>query len=765
MTPKRALAGGLLLCAAAAAAQGAPAPATAATTGAAQLLPAKPAQPPPEVPAQSIVIEGRSVDAAEQRRLAVAGTTVVGRDELDQYGDTSVLNVLQRLPGISIDGETPRMRGMGEGYTVILLNGDPAPPGFSMDTLAPADIERIEVTKGPTAEHGGAAGVINIILRVPPRLRQREARASGGYRSVEPQGHASLSWGDRLAGGTGPGAQTLGFHLPLSLHTSANGGDLEVQRSSRAPQGTPVEQVVRGRDEWLGQGISFSPRLDWKLGEFDALQLQGFAQANDSDNRSWRQTQVLQGPPVTSVADEGRTLGAWRLARANLQWQRRWAGSARLELKAGAQSSLAHNAGQARSSNVGGALTVQRVNTSSNRDSQVTQGGRLRLPLTDAHTLALGWDLEHRHRRELRQLFEDGVERLSGSLGIPFTADVERTRAYVQDEWVPGEGFSALLGLRAEALRVQTTDPARQFLNSSQTLSPVLNLRYALDGPGAGKRLLRVGLSRSVRLPDVSTLMPRYAINGTYDRSISNTPLAADSAGNPVLQPERATGLDLALEQHLSGGGVLSAGAFHRSIQGLIRRRIVLESLADASIPAGVARWVSRPVNFGRAHSSGLEMEVKGSAAQLLPAAWKAAPSLQLRAGVSVYRSRVEQLDDPEARLEGQPPWQATLGFDRVADGKRAQSLSYGFNYTYVPAFSTQQSDLQRVWRGDARRFDAYLAWRFSREMQVRLAGQNLLAHPQDSSSLVEDLDGFGARSSTHRSTAAQVMAHLVLRF
>jgi iron complex outermembrane receptor protein len=55
----------------------------------------------------------------------------------------------------------PRLRGLGGGCTQILLNGEPAPPGFSMDMLAPTDIERIEVMKGPTAEFGGVAGTIN----------------------------------------------------------------------------------------------------------------------------------------------------------------------------------------------------------------------------------------------------------------------------------------------------------------------------------------------------------------------------------------------------------------------------------------------------------------------------------------------------------------------------------------------------------------------------------------------------------------------------
>ena len=62
-------------------------------------------------------------------------------------------------------------------------------------------------------------------------------------------------------------------------------------------------------------------------------------------------------------------------------------------------------------------------------------------------------------------------------------------------------------------------------------------LRHAFDDKA--RELLRISIARSVRVPDVASLLPRYALNTTYDRDTPNTPLAADSAGNPLLRPER----------------------------------------------------------------------------------------------------------------------------------------------------------------------------------------------------------------------------------
>jgi len=304
--------------------------------------------------------------------------------------------------------------------------------------------------------------------------------------------------------------------------------------------------------------------------------------------------------------------------------------------------------------------------------------------------------------------------------------------------------------------------------NAYSALLPVMHLRHAFDPKG--RDVLRFSLSRSLRVPDVNLLLPRYTLNGTYPREQTNTPLAPDSAGNPALQPEYATGLELALERQLTGGGVLSAGLFYRQIDDLIRRRITLEDVAEAPVP----RWVSRPANLGRAKSAGLELEVKGRAEQLLPA-WLASaakpdpgpvkgrgPGLQLRAALSIYKSEVEQIDDPNARLEGQAPWSATMGFDHAI---RGSILSYGANLAMTPAFSTQQTDRQRVWRSHARRLDAYMLWRFDKDVQLRLSANNLVPEDSLSSSRVEDLDGFAASSLSRRQTTTLFNANLVLRF
>jgi iron complex outermembrane receptor protein len=124
---------------------------------------------PQPTSAQRVEIAGR-LGATELRRAASVAKQIYGREELDKFGDTNTLDVLRRLPGVNVDAGGPRMRGLGAGYTQILINGDPAPQGFALDRLDPAQIERIEVLRAPTADQSAQAiaGTINIILKEAP---------------------------------------------------------------------------------------------------------------------------------------------------------------------------------------------------------------------------------------------------------------------------------------------------------------------------------------------------------------------------------------------------------------------------------------------------------------------------------------------------------------------------------------------------------------------------------------------------------------------
>ena len=133
----------------------------ACALSAAQTPPATPKPPAPaaSAPAGAASGAGNRLDRVEvssgptansRRRNSTASKIVIEREDLDRYGDTALGDVLRRLPGVTIGGRPGRggdirMRGMGSGFTQILVDGERAPAGFAVEDLPPDQVERIEV--------------------------------------------------------------------------------------------------------------------------------------------------------------------------------------------------------------------------------------------------------------------------------------------------------------------------------------------------------------------------------------------------------------------------------------------------------------------------------------------------------------------------------------------------------------------------------------------------------------------------------------------
>jgi len=706
--------------------------------------------PAPALPVTMPMVEivgSPATDDALRQRESIA-KAVYGRDELDRQGDIDVTDVLKRLPGVSMDGGAPRLRGLGGGYTQILINGEPAPPGFSLDSLAPADVERIEVIKGSTAEYSGVAGTINVVLREPPRSLQREWRSNVSWRAVQPGGSTAFQWGDRMG--------DISFVVPVTASRSAQGTEYLQERVSRTVQGEVRAQAITGQDVSRTGSVQMAPRLQWKLSDIDTLNFNLFLQRIEGHAQSQRDIEDLLGSPSTTVEDQSQTRSASVLQRTQLQWQRKWSDGAKVELKAFGQSTSRNTQGQYTGWQRDGNFSLQRVSDTQFEESRATLGGRWNQPLGQAHTLTAGWDVERRQRDELRRVWDNGIERQDTSDGVPFTARIERAAVFVQNEWAISERWSMLPGLRMEEVVTRSGERLQEIDNRAQIAAPVLHVNFRLDPKG--KDQVRASVTRSFKLPDLGALLGRYIVNTTYERDVSNTPIAADRAGNPSLRPELATGLDLAFEHYPTTGGVFSIGLFRRRIEDLIRQSITLQQQDWLALP----RWVARPVNIGVAHSTGLELEIKGRAEEWMPFWFERDSGVQVRSAWNLYRSEVEQVDGPDNRLEAQPPWSANMGFDvRVKN----TGWTLGASLVLQPAYTTQQTDRQVARRSALRTLDAFAAWKIDRMAQLRIGVANLLAPDAETSNAVDDVDGFAARSATRRNSLRSINASLVLRF
>jgi iron complex outermembrane receptor protein len=663
--------------------------------------PAEPTGGPQPSVIQRVEIVARQ-GSTELRRAASFAKQVYGREELDRYGDTNALDVMRRLPGVNVDTGGPRMRGLGAGYTQILINGDPAPPGFNLDQLSPSQIERIEVIKASTAEQSAqaVAGSINVILKESSRRSLSTLRLGLGSGIDRPLGNLNYSINESA----GP----FSLSLPVSLFEWNRQIRNLVDRRMAGTNGQPAVSEQLGTGTSGGWGYNFAPRLNYKVSDEQTLSLATFFQKGFWNYRTDYVNRTVSGNPVFD--DDATQGGYWENRRGNLTWINRFSEDQRIEIKAGVQQS--RSAFDLRNLRAG-ATILQTAGL--NQDDAVTQAGKYSQLLGTSHTLTAGWDLENRNRQEKRTTTNGAGDALLPSFeGQPFEAQMRRQAYYIQDEWEISPQWQLNLGLRNERIASESSNASMPVLNVSSVLSPLAHVTYKFDPQS--RDMVRASLTRSYKAPGLNALLSRPVINAAYiNTNQTNTYLAPDRLGNPALSPELATGLDIAYENYLSNDGIFSVGIFHRNLTNVVRNLTELRNVSWASAP----RWITQPQNFSNAVTSGLEFELRGRASDLMPQLMGNAKALNLRTSLSLYSSSIAALPGPNNRLDGQQPWSANLGFDQRISG---MPLSVGGNLSITPGYDTRQSAEQWLKRSSAKGIDLFAMMPLSPTMSLRAA-------------------------------------------
>ncbi|MFM2066326.1 MAG: hypothetical protein RLZZ584_1235 [Pseudomonadota bacterium] len=723
----------------------APAPAASAASPAGAM--------PRQAPAlERVEITGGGQTESDARRQSTASKIVIGRDELDRLGDTSVADVLKRLPGVTIGGRPGRggeirMRGLGSGYTQIMVNGERIPPGFSIDTLTPEQIERIEVSRAPTAETGARAiaGSINIVLREDVRRRLNNLQLGLGEEAglLQP----SLSWtrGDQDG--------DLSYNLSASVHRTRR-HDHSTVDTTRTELATGATTLARHEERDSLQrrvNVHLGGRVMLRLGGGDSLSFMPFVLSAHSGTDSSASLTQRVGDAPWAGATGGSDL-SFSVARATLQYQGR-SGPTRYELRGSLNRAISDSHAHRREA--GGAEPHATDSSGLSGEGGWSTGGKLSRALGTDHSIALGWEAESQRRSESKTSLVDGLP-VTTDLEDQLSARTLRRAAWVQDEWNLGPTWSAYAGLRWEAIRITSDTPAGgaeagRLGNRSAVWTPLLHSVWKTDE--AGKDQIRFALTRSYRNPSLQNLVARPSF------AQHNTATQPDRVGNPALAPELATGIDLAYEHYLSAGGLVSASVFQRRIGHLIRTLTTFDT--------GTQRWIAQPRNVGTARSSGVELEAKFRLAEL----WRdgVAPNVDLRSNLSLFRSSVSGVDGPDNRLDQQPRASMNLG----GDWKLAASpLSLGGNYNWTPAgHVTLSSDAasggtsQSVSSNARRVVDAYALWTFSPAVQLRLSGANLLARDTvDTRDVLGSAGAGGGPSLEQAGTAARTYRVWTLR-
>src|SRR5918997_6510536 len=195
------------------------------------------AQQPPQENPDVVVTATRTPQPIQRLGSAV---TVITAEEIAKSSARDVADLLRQSPGVTVTQnggpgqiQTVSLRGGEVRHTLVLVDGirvnDPSSTGreFDFSTLVLADVERIEVLRGPqSALYGSDAmgGVINIITKrgrgAPKATLAVEA---GSYNTKEVRGGVSggnerIDYSFGFSGLDTSGFSAFGYRIPRFRH-------------------------------------------------------------------------------------------------------------------------------------------------------------------------------------------------------------------------------------------------------------------------------------------------------------------------------------------------------------------------------------------------------------------------------------------------------------------------------------------------------------------------------------------------------------------
>ena len=207
-----------------------------------------------------------------QAKAVGSSVTVITAEEIERKQVRVVSDLLREVPGVAVHRSgtvgtltAVRMRGSEHGHTLVIIDGvkvnDPSNIGATFDfaDLLAADVERIEILRGPQSGVYGSdaiGGVINIITRKGRGPMTANVSAEGGS-----FGTGNVSAGIR-GGGNGHHFSLSGTALRTSGISIASGNEKDGYRNQTYNARLGVQPVKDLEIELLGRYVKANVETD-----------------------------------------------------------------------------------------------------------------------------------------------------------------------------------------------------------------------------------------------------------------------------------------------------------------------------------------------------------------------------------------------------------------------------------------------------------------------------------------------------------------------
>lgn len=560
------------------------------------------------------------------RTEAIAPELTYGLEFFQQLEPISVGDMLKRVPGVAFtsdvgERESPQLRGMGQGFTQVLINGKPVPDAGGetatersvlVDRIPAELVDRVEIIRSPSADidSQGVGGTINIILKngatLPPG---GSIRGSILHYVPEIEGGEFGAGGFSYAGRSDD--ERLAYSVTANVQERFN-PKLTIQEVFSADRGTLDDALalfaIDGANSVIGDGEersvesdvrenldkSFHGDLDFRMTERTSLALTAYF--IDTDREERQDTLVWEDSPdnLVELASEDTNFD-----------QENWGTEAELSSEFSDNVTVSGLASYAKFDNdietlnmeldagdVAGTLPTESsfldnptvapfgleadsIETIASRDEEYRVEGDVELNLPDladgmgAADVALKLGVQSKFKsRDVTQVeagFDDGTleEPEPTDNGGEFSIEEDRVDGFIMGEIGFTDRVTLETGVRVEHTKTDLTGLVAGVTSvrsvSETDVNPSAHLRWEWNDWGT----LRASYARTVRRPDFNQRIPFAQFDSPDDDDVTR--------GNPDLDIETADGIDLGVEFELPARGIAGVNLFYRDIKDLIQ--------------------------------------------------------------------------------------------------------------------------------------------------------------------------------------------------
>jgi outer membrane receptor for ferrienterochelin and colicins len=677
------------------------------------------------------------------------------------FEPASVGDQLRRVPGVAFtsdvgEADAPQLRGLGQGFTQILVNGRPIPGAGNdrsvfVDRIPAEIIDRIEIVRSPSADidSQGVGGTINIILKsgesLPPGVIAR-AGATFDVDREETRPNASVSWSGRNEDRTVLYSLTLDAQqrynnkevveevfeagsVGFSDEVAARGDGRRLARFDNAAQSVAIERVEE-EDTRDSTDLSVNGDLTWNLSDRSSLRFDAFVLSTDREES--QNTIIYEGDGTVGGLDllapafefqaqdfKQNNVGIASLFQHQLDDNTEF--EAQVRFNNFKEETSAEDFEDV-ATNLVARETIDADDTEWTADASLTHDLPGIANALGLQNVELKYGIAAKTKdREYGLLIEE-------DLGDPdftandgnFTYEEKRLDAFARVEWGLSETVTLQTGLRAESTETTITFQ-NDFLEggvlqdsisgTAESDEFMLNPSAHLVWEATAEDQFRFSVARTVRRPSIDQMIPAYALESPGDEDVT--------IGNPDLEFETSIGFDIGYERRLADRGIIGINAFQRDISdliGLVNTGDGVDTIGldPADYPGGLYSYR----NIGDAKVWGIELDVS------TPLTFIGLPDTGFFANYTrLWSERADPAGGGDIMLDFQPEYVYNVGITHsIPDWDASAGVSY--QEQGESRFVTFGEIESQLYDGN---LEIFLEKRFGDNYVLRLTGTNLL--------------------------------------